>query len=143
MIPAPLPPKAVARSPPHSKASRNLSPVVRLATGPAAGMNGAAPAFTPPLAHGIFRARFPAPPRAQVAQLVEQRTENPRVGGSIPSLGTILSPRRNPTMRRVTFTLSDDLDAKLRREAAPERARSERSREKRSRCLWAVSQDAD
>src|SRR3954451_3216403 len=72
----------------HSKASRNLSPVVRLATGPAAGMNGAAPAFTPPLAHGIFRARFPALPRAQVAQLVEQRTENPRVGGSIPSLGT-------------------------------------------------------
>ena len=28
--------------------------------------------------------------RAQVAQLVEQRTENPRVGGSIPPLGTIL-----------------------------------------------------
>jgi hypothetical protein len=27
--------------------------------------------------------------RAQVAQLVEQRTENPRVGGSIPPLGTI------------------------------------------------------
>ncbi len=26
---------------------------------------------------------------AQIAQLVEQRTENPRVGGSIPSLGTI------------------------------------------------------
>jgi hypothetical protein len=26
---------------------------------------------------------------AQVAQLVEQRIENPRVGGSIPSLGTI------------------------------------------------------
>src|SRR5436305_11700301 len=26
--------------------------------------------------------------KAQVAQLVEQRTENPRVGGSIPSLGT-------------------------------------------------------
>jgi hypothetical protein len=25
----------------------------------------------------------------QVAQLVEQRTENPRVGGSIPSLATI------------------------------------------------------
>ena len=25
----------------------------------------------------------------QVAQLVEQRTENPRVGGSIPPLGTI------------------------------------------------------
>ena len=28
---------------------------------------------------------------AQVAQLVEQRTENPRVGGSIPPLGTILN----------------------------------------------------
>ena len=27
-------------------------------------------------------------PHAQVAQLVEQRTENPRVGGSIPPLGT-------------------------------------------------------
>ena len=26
---------------------------------------------------------------AQVAQLVEQRTENPRVGGSIPPLGTM------------------------------------------------------
>ena len=26
---------------------------------------------------------------AQVAQLVEQRTENPRVGGSIQTLGTI------------------------------------------------------
>jgi hypothetical protein len=29
--------------------------------------------------------------KAQVAQLVEQRTENPRVGGSNPPLGTILS----------------------------------------------------
>src|SRR6516162_5627761 len=28
------------------------------------------------------------PPGAQVAQLVEQRTENPCVGGSIPPLGT-------------------------------------------------------
>jgi hypothetical protein len=27
-------------------------------------------------------------PSGQVAQLVEQRTENPRVGGSIPSLAT-------------------------------------------------------
>ncbi len=27
---------------------------------------------------------------AQIAQLVEQRTENPRVAGSIPALGTIL-----------------------------------------------------
>jgi hypothetical protein len=30
--------------------------------------------------------------RGQVAQLVEQRTENPRVGGSIPSLAIELSP---------------------------------------------------
>ena len=30
---------------------------------------------------------------ARVAQLVEQRTENPRVGGSIPSPSTIKSPR--------------------------------------------------
>ena len=30
-----------------------------------------------------------AHPYAQVAQLVEQRIENPRVGGSIPPLGTI------------------------------------------------------
>ena len=29
---------------------------------------------------------------AQVAQLVEQRTENPRVGGSNPPLGTIPRP---------------------------------------------------
>ena len=28
-------------------------------------------------------------PCGQIAQLVEQRTENPRVGGSIPPLGTI------------------------------------------------------
>ncbi len=28
--------------------------------------------------------------KAQIAQLVEQGIENPRVGGSIPSLGTIL-----------------------------------------------------
>ena len=27
--------------------------------------------------------------KGQIAQLVEQRTENPRVGGSIPSLATI------------------------------------------------------
>jgi hypothetical protein len=27
--------------------------------------------------------------RAQIAQLVEQRIENPRVAGSIPALGTI------------------------------------------------------
>ena len=30
-------------------------------------------------------------PRARLAQLVDQRIENPRVGGSIPSLGTTLT----------------------------------------------------
>ena len=30
---------------------------------------------------------------AEVAHSVEQRTENPRVGGSIPSLGTLLYPQ--------------------------------------------------
>ena len=34
----------------------------------------------------------PAAKPAQVAQLVEQRTENPRVGGSIPPLGTKFLP---------------------------------------------------
>ncbi len=33
-------------------------------------------------------------PRAQVAQLVEQWTENPRVGGSNPPLGTIIPHSR-------------------------------------------------
>jgi hypothetical protein len=31
------------------------------------------------------------PTNGQVAQLVEQRTENPRVGGSIPPLATMKS----------------------------------------------------
>jgi hypothetical protein len=35
-------------------------------------------------------------PDAQIAQLVEQRIENPRVGGSNPPLGTILPPRNIP-----------------------------------------------
>ena len=37
---------------------------------------------------------------AQVAQLVEQGIENPRVGGSIPSLGTTDYLRKAPAMRR-------------------------------------------
>ena len=31
---------------------------------------------------------------AQIAQMVEQRTENPRVAGSIPALGTFFMPVR-------------------------------------------------
>jgi hypothetical protein len=43
-----------------------------------------------PLLALAFAPALGVPPKAQVAQLVEQRTENPRVGGSIPPLGTIL-----------------------------------------------------
>jgi hypothetical protein len=46
------------------------------------------PGIYSPASAWYFPRSFPALPRAQVAQLVEQRTENPRVGGSIPSLGT-------------------------------------------------------
>jgi hypothetical protein len=38
-------------------------------------------------------------PDAQVAQLVEQRTENPRVGGSNPPLGTIMVRRDDAYVR--------------------------------------------
>ncbi len=46
--------------------------------------NFAALAYKPPLRNAAR-----PHPGAQVAQLVEQRIENPRVGGSIPPLGTI------------------------------------------------------
>jgi hypothetical protein len=36
---------------------------------------------------------------AQIAQLVEQRIENPRVLGSIPSLGTIILEALNRNVR--------------------------------------------
>ena len=39
---------------------------------------------------------------AQVAQSVEQRTENPRVGGSIPSLSTI---SKKPSFKEGFFVL--------------------------------------
>ncbi len=35
------------------------------------------------------KVRILLPPYAQIAQSVEQRTENPRVAGSIPALGII------------------------------------------------------
>ncbi len=35
-----------------------------------------------------YKRALPHQAQAQVAQLVEQRTENPRVGGSNPPLGT-------------------------------------------------------
>gem|GEM_PF-6177588 len=41
----------------------------------------------------------------QVAQLVEQRTENPRVGGSTPSLATnIINDLRRILIRRFSFS---------------------------------------
>ena len=45
--------------------------------------------------------------RGQVAQLVEQRTENPRVGGSIPSLATINFPQH--TLFPITVTYRPSL----------------------------------
>ena len=52
-------------------------------------------------------------PGGQVAQLVEQRTENPRVGGSIPPLATIqigqLYEARLPRLRQCTFSASSHL----------------------------------
>ncbi len=52
---------------------------------------------------GVFWAapRFSRPGDAQVAQLVEQRTENPRVCGSIPPLGTIFTIYFNMLFRHI------------------------------------------
>ena len=51
-------------------------------------------------ASDLFYKHDPAPQTragdAQVAQLVEQGTENPRVGGSNPSLGTISPQKATP-----------------------------------------------
>ena len=54
---------------------------------PGTGSAGEASALTPPAATVLIP--DPSPCGGQVAQLVEQRTENPRVGGSIPPLATI------------------------------------------------------
>jgi hypothetical protein len=43
------------------------------------------------MAAAVFYKRWPCRVCAWVAQLVEQGTENPRVGGSIPSPGTTFS----------------------------------------------------
>ena len=47
--------------------------------------------------------RWGDPPRAQVAQSVEQWTENPRVAGSIPALGTIKLPRISKLLGYAAF----------------------------------------
>ena len=56
------------------------------------------------------RLHFPVEPRgdagwAQIAQLVEQGIENPRVGGSIPSLGTpaVVRMRNRQERRHLSF----------------------------------------
>ena len=48
--------------------------------------------------------------RAQIAQLVEQRTENPRVVGSIPTLGTIIMQKvfRNQSEGFIFIVLKED-----------------------------------
>ena len=44
---------------------------------------------------GYVKNKYLCPPiYGDVAQLVEQRTENPCVGGSIPSITTLLTERR-------------------------------------------------
>src|SRR5260221_4623528 len=89
------------RSSEISSSSRSaMRPILSLlsglnpATWPSTGTASGAPA-TPRTTLGdaldsraahLYKARRPG---AQVAQLVEQRTENPCVGGSIPPLGTI------------------------------------------------------
>jgi hypothetical protein len=61
---------------------------------------------------------------AEVAQSVEQRTENPRVGGSIPSLGTIESTSyshdnfQKPSTLPVTLPVSVMLRAAMMRVSA-------------------------
>jgi hypothetical protein len=56
----------------------------------------------------------PVEHQAQVAQLVEQRTENPRVGGSIPPLGT-----KYQVFRRASVRVFLCLDAYLHPEVVP------------------------
>ena len=75
----------------HSKASRNAPRVARLAP---LGMNRRGRGIYTPARAWYFPRPLLPPPRAQVALLVEQRTENPRVGGSIPSLGTTSNPSK-------------------------------------------------
>ena len=42
--------------------------------------------------------------QAQIAQLVEQRTENPRVTGSIPVLGIIAGESLSGLLNALTYT---------------------------------------
>lgn len=55
----------------------------------------------------LFWYRIALESHAGVAQLVEQRTENPRVGGSIPSPGTIVfsALQSQPAHRQRSHTL--------------------------------------
>jgi hypothetical protein len=46
------------------------------------------------------------PPFGQVAQLVEQRIENPRVGGSIPPLATKIQAKRKLAAWDDTFRMA-------------------------------------
>ena len=50
---------------------------------------------------------------AQIAQSVEQWTENPRVAGSIPALGIFLFPKQRQAM---TFTRIGIYKTKMKRE---------------------------
>ena len=75
---------------------------------------------------GAFRHEIAPRTQAQVAQLVEQRIENPRVAGSIPALGTIFKlyhVTKNRSGCAPALALCD-LQKKARREGrASERVR--------------------
>src|SRR5690606_21767156 len=71
---------------------------VRALQEPAPRATARSKAIRRPFAQSITREKH-AQPDGQVAQLVEQRTENPRVGGSIPPLATILNQRLRANLR--------------------------------------------
>ena len=72
-----------AHLPPHDVA-RNSGPAVIFLANPSGQLR------TPDVSRRDPQKSKPAfRHRAQIAQLVEQRIENPRVAGSIPALGTI------------------------------------------------------
>src|SRR5688572_22943976 len=83
----------------------------------------------------VFRAPFRAP--GLVAQLVEQRTENPRVGGSIPSQATNLTndlpANLDGEARDVTGGVRGMADARVRQHVP------ERDPRARDRCLVSVT----
>src|SRR3954468_5884931 len=107
----PSPPRKTCRNPPEED---RPPPDLALRPGPArhsapiprpvvlGGTDGWQRPATEPPGQAAPSPLYPAG-RAQVAQLVEQRTENPRVGGSSPPLGTTF-PQQFQRLRRWLHT---------------------------------------